>query len=173
MRHSIVVTGPDDIPAKGAHEVFGQILFAKDKVEYHGQPLGLIVAESQVSLPLLLFISSSSLFCMCLLLLPLLLQPLWPCLMYGFRFFFSSSCLDHSFPLLLPVGQVSDMASFSSLLLVCSVVFLCGQTRPGHSCKRRTCAEYNADAYLDSLLRSVCRCCYSRLFIGRAYVSAG
>lgn len=28
--------------------MFGQILFAKDKVEYHGQPLGLIVAKSQV-----------------------------------------------------------------------------------------------------------------------------
>ena len=42
--------GPDDIPEKGNPEVFGQILFAKDKVEYHGQPLGLIVAESQVCL---------------------------------------------------------------------------------------------------------------------------
>ena len=44
-----VSAGPDDIPKKGSAEVFGQILFAKDKVEYHGQPLGLIVAESQVS----------------------------------------------------------------------------------------------------------------------------
>ncbi len=42
-------TGPDDIPKKGNPEVFGQILFAKDKVEYHGQPLGLIVAKSQVN----------------------------------------------------------------------------------------------------------------------------
>lgn len=40
--------GPDDIPKKGSCDVFGQVLFAKDKVEYHGQPLGLIVAESQV-----------------------------------------------------------------------------------------------------------------------------
>lgn len=44
----VAFIGPDDIPAKGNHEVFGQILFATDKVEYHGQPLGLIVAESQV-----------------------------------------------------------------------------------------------------------------------------
>lgn len=63
MQQSIVVTGPDDIPAKGNHEVFGQILFAQDKVEYHGQPLGLIVAKSQVRLPLPFFFSSSSLFC--------------------------------------------------------------------------------------------------------------
>ena len=45
---SDAATGPDDIPKKGNPEVFGQILFAKDKVEYHGQPLGLIVAKSQV-----------------------------------------------------------------------------------------------------------------------------
>lgn len=45
---SDALTGPDDIPKKGNPEVFGQILFAKDKVEYHGQPLGLIVAKSQV-----------------------------------------------------------------------------------------------------------------------------
>ncbi len=44
----LAITGPDDIPKKGNPEVFGQILFAKDKVEYHGQPLGLIVAKSQV-----------------------------------------------------------------------------------------------------------------------------
>lgn len=44
----MLFTGPDDIPKKGNPEVFGQILFAKDKVEYHGQPLGLIVAKSQV-----------------------------------------------------------------------------------------------------------------------------
>ena len=41
--------GPDDIPKTGSSEVFGQVLFAKEKVEYHGQILGLIVAESQVS----------------------------------------------------------------------------------------------------------------------------
>ncbi|DBA80138.1 TPA: hypothetical protein ACH3X2_007614 [Trebouxia sp. C0005] len=44
----VAFVGPDDIPKKGNPEVFGQILFAKDKVEYHGQPLGLIVAKSQV-----------------------------------------------------------------------------------------------------------------------------
>ncbi|KAL3141630.1 hypothetical protein ABBQ32_004865 [Trebouxia sp. C0010 RCD-2024] len=44
----VAFVGPDDIPKTGCAEVFGQVLFAKDKVEYHGQILGLIVAESQV-----------------------------------------------------------------------------------------------------------------------------
>lgn len=48
MRDPFLSVGADDIPKKGSSEVFGQVLFAKDKVEYHGQPLGLIVAESQV-----------------------------------------------------------------------------------------------------------------------------
>ena len=41
-------SGPDDIPKGGSTEACGQALFAKDKVEYHGQIVGLIVAKSQV-----------------------------------------------------------------------------------------------------------------------------
>ena len=48
MNLCCVDSGPDDIPKSGNPEVFGQILFAKDNVEYHGQPVGLIVAKSQV-----------------------------------------------------------------------------------------------------------------------------
>ena len=43
-----VSTGPDDIPKGGSTEACGQALFARDKVEYHGQIVGLIVAKSQV-----------------------------------------------------------------------------------------------------------------------------
>ena len=59
MRDPFLSAGADDIPKKGSSAVFGQVLFAKDKVEYHGQPLGLIVAESQVPHTALLTRSSS------------------------------------------------------------------------------------------------------------------
>ncbi|KAK9807521.1 hypothetical protein WJX72_001412 [[Myrmecia] bisecta] len=36
--------GPNDIPGK--NQVYDACLFAEDKVEYHGQPLGLILAEN-------------------------------------------------------------------------------------------------------------------------------
>ena len=41
--------GVDDIPASGDKLVFGDALFAGDRVDYVGQRLGLIVATSQVA----------------------------------------------------------------------------------------------------------------------------
>jgi xanthine dehydrogenase molybdopterin-binding subunit B len=44
----VAFVGADDIPAGGNKLVFGDALFAGDRVDYVGQRLGLIVATSQV-----------------------------------------------------------------------------------------------------------------------------